>query len=326
MKKMVLYILAILFVCSCSNDFELNREWKSIPIVYGLLNTADTAQYLRIEKAFLDESTSALEIAQRPDSLYFENPEVRLINESTGESFLLERVDGNSEGYVRDTGVFAQAPNYLYKIKSDVLFPGNPSSYAGETFSLSLKRNESLPEVTASTTIVGEPMINSVDNISFQYNTISEITWLPDPNAVLFDAKLKLNYLEQLNGGDFESKSLLWSLASNIEERTVEVPGIDFYTFMASNIEEDPTAVRLFLNVELIILSGGIEIQEFLNVAQANLGITSSQDIPAYTNLSEGRGLFSSRHRFQRDPVVLANTTLDSLTEGQFTKHLNFVP
>jgi hypothetical protein len=29
----------------------------------------------------------------------------------------LVKVDGNLEGYVKDTGIFANAPNYLYKTK-----------------------------------------------------------------------------------------------------------------------------------------------------------------------------------------------------------------
>ena len=63
---------------SCSNDFDLVDTWKDIPIVYGLLNVNDSVQYIRVEKAFLDEETSALVIAQEPDSLYYGNISVEL--------------------------------------------------------------------------------------------------------------------------------------------------------------------------------------------------------------------------------------------------------
>ncbi len=73
-------ILVLLIACcvsvslqNCSNEFELTEKWKDITVVYGLLDGSDTAQYILIEKAFLDESTSALLIAQNPDSLFYNN-------------------------------------------------------------------------------------------------------------------------------------------------------------------------------------------------------------------------------------------------------------
>lgn len=61
----------------------------------------------------------ANQIAQIPDSLYYDNATVQIKNIDTGEVFDLEKVDGNLEGYQRDAGVFADAPNYLYKIKAE---------------------------------------------------------------------------------------------------------------------------------------------------------------------------------------------------------------
>ena len=328
MKKMAIYSLLFLFALSCSNDIQLNSEWKSIPIVYGLLNTADTAQYLRVEKAFVDESTSALELAQRADSLYFDNAEVRIINDETGDSYLLEKVDGNLEGYVRDTGVFAQAPNYLYKIKTDVLFPGDPNDYGGDVFSLSIKRNEDLPLITAQTIVVEEPTIGSpapgTTKITFRPTKETTISWLQNEEASIFDLRMRLSYLE-VKGGMSTEKFLMWNVARNIfDEKSVTIQGEEFFEFLASNIEEDEDAQRLFLDVEIILDSGGNEITEYIKVGQANLGITSSQDIPVFTNLSEGRGLFSSRHRYEREPVQLSPITKDSLVNGAITKHLNF--
>lgn len=38
-------------------------------------------------------------------------------NSALVKTIQLTKVDGNLEGYVKDTGIFAQAPNILYKTK-----------------------------------------------------------------------------------------------------------------------------------------------------------------------------------------------------------------
>ena len=100
MKKLIviLSILSIVVMQSCSNEFELTENWKDITIIYGLLDASDTAQYIRIEKAFLDETTSALTIAQEADSIFYNNISVSLqaippAGVGGGGFFPLTRVD-----------------------------------------------------------------------------------------------------------------------------------------------------------------------------------------------------------------------------------------
>ena len=74
MKKIFLFIAVVtggIFYSFCSNDIDLTSEWKDIPVVYGLLSKSDTANYIRVEKAFIDNEKSALDLAQIPDSCCF---------------------------------------------------------------------------------------------------------------------------------------------------------------------------------------------------------------------------------------------------------------
>jgi len=68
----LLIILAILGITSCSNEFTLTAPAQEIPIVYGLLSRADDTHYIRVERAFIEEATSGLELAQQADQLYFD--------------------------------------------------------------------------------------------------------------------------------------------------------------------------------------------------------------------------------------------------------------
>ena len=77
--------------------------------------------------------------------------------------------------------------------------------------------------------------------------------------------------------------------------------------------------------MDMIVVSGGTEILDFVNVSSANLGITSTQDVPSYTNIPEGRGIFSSRYTTELNTITLSNQTIDSLVNGSLTSQLNFI-
>ena len=115
-KLSVLSVVCLVTLFGCSEDFELTEKWKDIPVVYGFLNRADSAHYIRLEKVFVSEDISASTIAKNADSLYYNDAFVKLFNLSTRNEFILTRVDASKEGYTRDTGAFATVPNYMYKL------------------------------------------------------------------------------------------------------------------------------------------------------------------------------------------------------------------
>ena len=115
MKWIFGLIVISCLITACDNELVVVDKWKDIPVVWGLLSKSDTAHYIRVEKAFLDPTTSAYDIARIPDSLYYDEAVVTLKRVNTGQVFTLERVDGDLEGYPREGGVFAEVPNYLYE-------------------------------------------------------------------------------------------------------------------------------------------------------------------------------------------------------------------
>ena len=119
----MIYRLTLLFflvtLVACSNDFDLFTERENIPVVFGLLTTAEEDQFIRLERAFLDENRSAFLVANEPDSIFYENAIVELIRESTGERFTLDRINAADIGLPREEGVFPSDPNFLYTISSD---------------------------------------------------------------------------------------------------------------------------------------------------------------------------------------------------------------
>ena len=299
-KIWVLILFTLVFhivISSCSNDFELTEPESEIPVVYGMLSPSDTAIYIRVERAFIDSKTSALTLAKDISKLYFNNISVRLQQVTTGKEFTLQRVDGNSEGYKRSQGAFGDAPNYLYKIrKSDLtLIPG-------QQYKIKILKNDGFVLSEAMTTI-----LNPLKN---------EDVTSPNPSALL----------SFQNNADFRVKSVVWDVVTNTEKTDITFNGRSFYEFIqGALIDKNPGIKRFFQNASISITSGGKELKEYVTIGQANLGITSSGEIPRYTNLSNGAlGIFSSATSITRNNIGLTPITLDSLRRGQITKSLNF--
>ena len=75
---------------------------------------------------------------------------------------------------------------------------------------------------------------------------------------------------------------------------------------------------------EFELVSGNSDVADYIRVGQANLGITSSGEIPTFTNVNGGLGIFGSRSVDKRVGIPFRQSTLDSLVGSVITKDLNF--
>lgn len=330
--KYIAYLFIFTILVSCDNELNVVEEFKDIPVVYGFISLSDTAQYIRIERAFIDESTSGLDLALRPDSLYYPDATVTLEHVLSGTQYEMTRVDGNLEGYVREDGVFAQAPNYLYKLNSS-----NINLTAEDEYKFILNRGDGFESLEATTILIGAaqlriPNVLTGQPIGFNSIDFTNLIWTGSPSAKIYNVNFDFNYQErELNSGSaFEEKSVRWQAVRNLsvdEENgriSVEVPGVNFFTFIKGAIIENSNMERRFDNLSINISGGGEEIRDFVQIGNANLGITSTQDPPFFSNIEGGRGIFSSSYDLVLNDVSITNQTLDSLKEGQFTKNLGF--
>jgi len=319
-----------LYMVSCDNSLDVIEESGEIPVVYGLLSPTDTIQFIRVERAFIDRETSALELAKDPAQLYYdENTSVRVRDEESGLVYLLNRIDASTIGYTRDAGIFPETPNILYAIHSDDI-----DLTSDGIFTLEIERSDSTELVTAETTIVGESRIIRPleSNPVLDFSEISEtiFRWRTGLNAKVYDLYLTINYQERENGTDWENKSLLWVMATNLEDDANEQleeyrqESVPFFSFISREIETDPTKLRRFVNMDLTVNGGTAELLEYQRVANANLGITSTQDVPTFSNISSGRGIFGSTYSTVLKGIRLSNDSRDSIISGRFTNDLNF--
>ena len=320
---LLLLVSSILIFSACENDFELTEGKVDIPIVYGILSPLDTAHYIRLERAFSDPDKSPFDIAQIPDSLYYTNADVRLYRSRGRLEFQLSKVDGNLEGYVRQEGAFAQSPNILYKIRQNQI-----NLQPRDTIELRIRLDDG-KLVTAKTLIV-EPAFpqspnNSTASLNFEYNINNNYTFNPGQYSAVYSVIMHIRVIELLPDGTNRTVVLPWTIARNTETRRIQVLGRDFYQFMSNSLPADPQIRRFFQGIDFEIVSGTQEVLDYLNVVQANLGITSSGEIPVYTNLSDGFGIFASRASTFVRNIAISPITQDSLRRGIITRDLNFL-
>ncbi|MEM1217386.1 MAG: hypothetical protein AAGH79_00665 [Bacteroidota bacterium] len=333
MKTKLLLTLAIAFVFGgCNNDIDLTADWKNIPVVYALINKEDPVHYLRLEKAFLDENGNAFDAAANIDSIYY-GPEVvvEILNQTTGARTVLERVNADEEGLPRDDGVFANSPNILYK------FTAADFPLEGEQIMQLIIDGDDLGEpVTAEATVMGDiiPQAPSMpgDKLDFPMDRETSIRWRSTEEIRFFDVFLRINYAEQLisNPDVIEEFSVIWTMGQNIDnaastqQTVLKVSGQEFYAFLAQSIQPDNDKIRFLQGMDLVISGGGEAVKSFIDISLANTGITSAQEIPVFSNLSEGLGIFSSVADTSVVNLTLTNASRDSLITGSITSELNF--
>ena len=333
MRPFIFFILLVNF-CGCSNTLNTISGYTDTSVIYGFLSNNDTTTYIRVERAFVDPNKPSAQIAQLPDSLYYSDAIVTLTRVKTNEKFTLQRVDGNKEGYVRDAGYFASAPNYLYKSKKINFLPD-------ETWRIDVFRGGNTKAIASATTnIVGNyvdysPVTNILaptleNNISIGIQT-TEITGKD------FDVNLNFVYDETTTIAPITTttKTAVWKYASGTVRQagnggvpepiiTFARAGKDFFQSLSDNI---PTAVgvtRTFKRIDVDIYAGGVEFLNYSTVGISNTGITGFQPLATYTNVTGGLGIFSSRTKYSRTGLILNDPALNLLKTSDLTKQLNF--
>lgn len=330
--------LLLLAFSSCSEKFKVAAPYKSITVVAGLLDMSDTAHYVRIEKAFLDENKSALVMSQDPDSSYFPqlNVVIRMIsNGAITKTINLNKVDLLQEGYPKDSGAFFTGPNYAYKF-ADKLDPSysyrlviyNPSS--GETDSAET------PVISSDPTVFRVPVFEyASDTINIARTTPGNnfiLFGYAPPNAAVFQAVMRFFYVDKstIDGSEtlkYADWQMADELASSSSTFTFKIPNVEFYSFLRDAIGPPSYGIERYIDsINVFITAGSQELYNYSQITNAqNEGLTSSEIKPLYTNIkgANALGLFSSRVVIKYYRMHIDRESLDSLEANPITQLIN---
>lgn len=339
MKKLLaLFALPLLFWMGCSTDLDINADYEEVMVVYGLLDYTKPVQYIRVQKAFLDASTSALTIAQNPDSIYYRTEDLIVQMEVAGTGDFIKLTP---DTVAKDDGVFTNVGNIIYRY-DEALDPT-------KTYNLRIENTATGKVVTSSTPVVQDFALqrptnnpNDVYNLTFVAKDFRteiprdvEVQFYSPPGGKVYNGVFRFHYIEFRQGEPADTTYIDWPIFSDVTTSTTEggqivsqkFIGQQFYPYLANKLEASPDIIRRPLDIpgEYIITAGGEVLWDLIRVnTQGQAGITGIEAQPDYTNIEGGLGIFSTRSIKYRPNLKLLETSLDSLACGLSTAALNF--
>lgn len=318
----LLFALAISFN-SCETRVDLFADYKDIPIIYGLLDATQDTNYVKIVRAFSNNNEnpiSAHDIALIADSSNYPGKlDARLIE--------LEKTYGN---HYEPTGreIILDTMTLHHKDSGEFYYPHQKIYYTAETLKTNtgshdykyrlqiLKGNDT---ITSTTGMVGGNNFKITNSsIAFDPNSIeaNKISFTEAQNAYAFSAKLRFEYTEALPGQtSLTQKSIEWSLgyqALNELEYSDGAYKIKYmenslFKYLSGAIGGDTlNAIRYIGDFYITLAAGGSELYNYIEVNSPSGSI--SQNIPDYTNINGGYGIFSSRVNIEKKVNLSAAT------------------
>jgi hypothetical protein len=289
---------------SCNEEVNLTGDFRETVVVHGLLDKADSIHFVKINRAFIGPGNS-YDIAQIPDSSYFENIEVTITEILNGSQARVWTLTDTLVENKNPNGVFFAPEQKLYYFHTINQAPLNDDAI----YRLNVSVNDGEIEVTGETEIVsGISSPASSQNFSFKFadNPSSYIstgvTASNVGNSYVMNATLRVKFKEYI-GGTGTEKTFDWALgeASVIpnSNKTFTANGQTFYNLVKANVTDNPLIeARTFESITVVLTGGEEELYNYMTVNQPSSSLAQSK--PTYTNLTitgDARviGIFSSR-------------------------------
>lgn len=302
-----LLVLGMLFN-ACSTDVDLYADYKDITVVYGLLDSNMDTNYVKINKAFLGPG-NALVIAKNPDSCNYPVGRIKAKiieyqGSASGNNYTLNRTLNLNPIYIhdKDSGLFYAPEQLVYYTAEKIKTNTDQHTYRYE---LEIENGDSL--LTSSTNMVGgEGFTITTASMDFS-GDLTKVKWRPCPNASVYEVTVKFRFIEVGPNNDSVVRIMTWpwgkpmpvsSLEMENNQYIVNHSSSDFYVALATFLGNDTLKTdvdRLITTYPLCIsiAAGGEELYNFIAVNGPSSSIV--QNLPEYTNIKGGYGVFSSR-------------------------------
>lgn len=308
MKKILLGLIGAIALAlsfqSCKEDIELIGDFEETAVVYGLLDQADSIHMIKITRAFIGPG-NALEIAQIPDSSYFDSVEgtvTEIVNGAVTRTFNLQ--DTTVEN--KETGGAFYAPTQkLYYFTTTSAAPLRDDAI----YNLDLNINNGEFTVSGKTEMVSGISNSNISNSNQPYRFIdnagayiSTSVTISTGTSHRLNSKIDIEYTEW-EGTNPTVRHTVWSLGESDvnpnDTKTFVAGGAAFYSVVASSCSSNPAVTRRTLNSMTLIVTGATEeLVDYMNVNEPSSSLAQSK--PTYTNLTASNGanvvgIFSAR-------------------------------
>ena len=343
MSKLWKLIIISLPIWSCNNDIKIAAPWKETIVIYGLLDPAASINYIRIQKAYLDPEGNAFQFVDQSDSIYPKELSVKLYIKKNGtvlDTIFPQLVNGDDIGIKKDTGLFSNTPNYLYKIDKKIfdsrLITGGSDDYEYELKVKNIKTGYSCSAKTNTTGLLisSAPVDESSTSITINDKPTSflSVVYSEGRNVKTYDLNIRFWY-EEIQKSDTSIKSLKyinWEIFKNrptkslrgYETQFFQIPGSYFYEILKASVVPNGKIIRKAKYCDVEYFGAGEDLYTFIQVNKPSIGIVQKR--PEYTNVSNGLGIFSSRYITSFKNMPLSAEMKNTIKNSVYTQGLNF--
>lgn len=298
-------VLLSLFT-SCETDFDLTADWKDITIVYGLMSQNDSVHYFKINKAFLGEG-NAYTYAQIADSSSYGNSIEVTVTETGKNGSVRNFTCDTTTIYDKEPGIFYYPDQVVYKTAFKVPSNLNDQDY---TYALKVRNKNTGKIVSAETQLVKDFVIETPRPGQLSIDFISEsnqkVKWISAQDGKRYNVVIRFWFDEVKNLYDTTQRYIDWDLTSikssglnGGESMEILYDPLNFYPVCKNQVpynddRENSVTSRLVDRAEFRISVAGDDLNTYMEVNEPSTGIV--QDKPDYTNITNGKGLFSCRY------------------------------
>lgn len=320
----------LLGISACSNEIDTNADAKEIMVIYGLLNPNDSVNHIRVQKAFLTQGQSALEVAKNSDNIFFDSLEVTIDEFDVGSSnpvFRNSYTLFKNTAIAKEPGIFSNEKNIVYTLNQQI----NENYMYRITVTNKLTGNVA----TAETRLVQDPKFVLPSDVTSLYlidpKRLIPFNWNAGLNAKIYDITMRFYWDEYDSATNqiLESNKFIdWNV---IQRKQVSssgalrnnIPGINFFNFLASQLPYQVGKFRTPTKIDFIYWSADENFFLYQTVNTPSIGIVQTK--PEFTNISGGNfGLFASRNQKVIDNVSISDNTIEFLRTNSATSRLKF--
>jgi hypothetical protein len=309
---------------ACETDFDTTAPYKDITIIYGLLDSKDSMQYIKINKAYLAEN-NVISYAAMEDSNSYPFPLDVWVEEWLNGDSIRSYYFDTTTIYNKEPGQFYNPEQVIYRwqkpeqpFKIQYIIEGLNDTIGIEyfwlndqsTYKLNIRNPKTGKSISAETFIVEDFDITRPGFASFirfveEPVNPKQFSWENATNSGMYDFELRFNYRE-LNFGSSDTLDkyiVLVKQSIHTEPSTNELSvyywDYNFYAACRNLIpytdpaKENQVKERYTGTVEVIVSAAETQFSLYMQVYEPSTSIV--QEKPNYTNIENGLGIFSSR-------------------------------
>jgi len=307
---------------SCEEDVLIMGTPEFIPVVYCLLNPADSVQTVRVSRVFQDhDQLSAWEqkfdryLADTLKMVYLE--QIGDLQEHTIWTF-------TSYKQIRQSDDSAFTSTYLYTTNFRPDFSSNYKLYV--YFPDTRTMVSSSIRTLAKTQLI-DPAIVPGRKIVIDPSQGYTVRWSAPMESAYYQGIFHINYLEE-ESGQITGKTIELPMSIRLAEAALPIVSqtLTGQRFLLTLKEQIPIAAgtrRKLTTLDFTFYSGGPEIALFANSGLNPKGLEGT--VVDFSNLDNARGLFSSITSISIKGLRLSDSSIDSLASNSLTKSLNFL-